>query len=863
MAFGSTLLRESTQVQLEQQIDRNWRGAYDILVLPPGVQLDVERTDGLVEPNFLGFGGRGGITMAQLDAIRALDGVDLAAPVMTVGFLRHIDPVPSLFVSQLPSRPTAYRLSLSATSNDGLDERLIQSQVGHVVLGPADLASPEPPPFTSDLSFSWATDGVEIAFSPLPSLGGMVIAVDPRTEMELLGSTAGFLESLAAVESVSREAATFDVSRIPADEFALEALEIESARSATDQMSRPVVPMVASRELYADLSLSIKIEEVATLDDYPPGVDSFADLPATSSPLSAEISGAELMRPFAAPSLTLLWPGSNPPDGTTFITDAPSVVDPVLMRRPDYEQREPLSGSGAPSFTIAQVGVVTAAGEPIEFLEAMPQRLNLVVGTEAAYRKSEPSEDLGAVDPLFAPLGSFDLDELDLPDNPLNYVPLGAYDPPATALIADDDGTVTDPVSMSGTLNPVGLIAGPPLAITDLTGAADLTGSVSIDAVRIRVRDVDRFTVDGQRRVEAVAAELRGLGLDARVVAGSSPQRVEIFVPGYLATADTADDLGWVEQRWTTLGAAVRASGALTGSTLALMGLALLSAAAFAMGGHFAQQSVRLREIGIQRALGWQEEEIRWWHISEALSAGLLLVASSTVVWLVVGGVSQGLIAAIGLSATYAAGSAIGSMSLTRITSRRNLVRGGEAAWRPVRRPVVGGAVSYGLRAAFSRPIRGAAIGTLLAVAGIAAAAGTEILLRIPAQAGPTLLATFLTDSLRLGQLTILFVSAVGAAAFVAFLIRHETVERRDEWRALAVAGWSRTAISAARAGEIAPVAGLSSIVAGSVAVLTSALIDGAVTLPGPAAGVLTVLFIAVIATATSLRKAWGTGSHA
>lgn len=151
LAVGSSLLRETSEAQLNVEVDRNWRGSYDILVLPPGLELDIESTNGLVEPNFLSFGGRGGITAEQLDAIRRIEAVELVAPVMTVGYLRHVEPVPSVFTSQLPKQPMVYRLTLTATTNDGLQDRLIQSQVGHVALGPADLDSADPPPFVSEL----------------------------------------------------------------------------------------------------------------------------------------------------------------------------------------------------------------------------------------------------------------------------------------------------------------------------------------------------------------------------------------------------------------------------------------------------------------------------------------------------------------------------------------------------------------------------------------------------------------------------------------------------------------------------------------------------------------------------------------
>lgn len=857
--MSASLLRDSTQVRLEQEIDENWRGAYDILVLPLEQELGIEQTSGLVEPNFLGFVGRGGISLSQLEEIRRLDDVELAAPIMTVGLLRHTDPVPSLFASQLPGTPTLYQLTLEATTDDGLGERLIQTEAGRLVLGPAELDSTGPLPFLSDLDFSWAADGVEIAFAPLPSIGGIAVAVDPVAEKELLGPSADFLDPLIAANGAGRTAGTFPSSRIPSDAFPLEALEIEFARDTPADAARSVVPMVVSERLYAELSIEITIDELAAYQQYPESIDrAIGSGGAPRDRFQAELRGSELIRPFAAPSLTVLWPGSSPPNGTTYVSSTPSAIEPMLIGRPAYEPRTARTGSGAPSFTIEFVGPVTAGGQAAGTAPrpngTRPQAVSL--GIEAAYRRLEDAPGSALRAPLFAPLGTYDLASLILPNNPLNYVPFGAYYPPNTHHIADPQGASLPPRAMSSTLNPLGLLSVPPLAVLDLAGAQSLRGDVSIDAVRIRVAEIDAFTPEAKDRLQDVALQLRGMGLNGRIVAGSSPQPVEVYVPGYYQEPDTRD-LGWISQTWTTLGAAQRVSSSFGATNTILLGLAIATAGAFAVGVSLARQSARLKDIHVFRALGWGEGEITRWYLSEALIGGAVLLVVAAVTWIIARGAPEGLVVALALAVVYPVGELLGWLSVSRLSARSESIVGGEVSLRPAARPVVRTPVGYGLRALRSRPIRAIALAGPLVISGVAVGFGIAVLTASRDQAGPTLLAGFLADALHLNQVAMLASIVLGSAGLAAFLLRIDARDRLTEWRSLAAAGWSLSPMMSARIAEVAPISLVASaLVAGTVVALGRAT-GTAVPLYAILIGTAIVFLVAAIGTAFSILKIW------
>lgn len=858
LVTGAALLSDRAEVRLEQEIDDNWRGAYDLLVLSGDQNLRVGETDGLVEPNFLGFVGDGGISMQQLDAIQDMPGVDVAAPIMTVGLLRHVDPVPSLFTSALPDDPTLYRLTLTVTTDDGISERLIQSETGMVVLGPADLESGAQPPFLSEFDFSWASDGVEIGFTPLPSIAGLAIAVDPVAEKELLGSSAQFLDPLIAAASVERQAGTFSVG-IPADQFPLEALELDFAAGDPSTASRPVVPLVASQTLYSDISVSVAIDELATLEEFPDSLADVADEADGVGPrLEADLQGSGILRPFSTPSLGVLWPGSQPPDGETYISATTSALEPTLVERPEYAERASRD-EGRPSFTIKPVGPVSADGGPpgSVSLEEAPRMERVTVGLEAAYREIGRTEVPWTEPPLLAPIGTYDLASLELPDNPLNYVPFGAYDPPATMLVAGPDGRSVEPKGVTGTLNPAGLIQAPPLAVTDLAGAEALRGDVSIGAIRVRVSRLGSFDL-AQPRLEELAGRIRGMGLDVRIVAGASPQPVEIYVPGYYPEATETQDLGWVQQRWTTLGAAQRVTASLSATSFSLFALSIATAISFAIGINMSRHSARIQEIGTLRLLGWPERRIRRWYLGEAAAGSVWLLAASLGVWLTVRGAPEGLVAALLIAAVYPLGGIVADLVTTLFGNQRSILGPPWATSKQIPRNITT-AARYGVRAAVAAPMRSLALLVPLVTLSLALAHAANVIVVSRADAGPTLLAGHAAGVLQGPHLTMLAGILLGSAGLVAFLLRLDAQARVAEWRILTVTGWRRRDVMEARLAEVGSVA-IAALSISIVAMIAIGILSRGEAPPlvlGLLSGAMSVV-LACVAGLVSVRRVWG-----
>lgn len=87
-AVLTTGLQGRSQLLLAEGLDENWRGAYDLLVTPADRAPSMCETEqGMrIAPNFVsGTAGFGGLSLDDLEAIRAVEGVEVAAPIGLVG----------------------------------------------------------------------------------------------------------------------------------------------------------------------------------------------------------------------------------------------------------------------------------------------------------------------------------------------------------------------------------------------------------------------------------------------------------------------------------------------------------------------------------------------------------------------------------------------------------------------------------------------------------------------------------------------------------------------------------------------------------------------------------------------------------
>lgn len=106
---------QTTVVQGNQIISQSWRSSYDLVVLPP--QAQVASKDIIAGDLLEGYDG--GISMQQYEQIQKLPGIEVAAPIAYIGYVKM--PVPHILFStpSQPLTPGYYRPDWMLTAFNG------------------------------------------------------------------------------------------------------------------------------------------------------------------------------------------------------------------------------------------------------------------------------------------------------------------------------------------------------------------------------------------------------------------------------------------------------------------------------------------------------------------------------------------------------------------------------------------------------------------------------------------------------------------------------------------------------------------------------------------------------------------------
>jgi hypothetical protein len=466
-----------------------------------------------------------------------------------------------------------------------------------------------------------------VRLGKLPAFTSIVLAVDPIAEMQLLGEeNAAFLDRLIRVP-FERETEGGEVELgwkpVPKEREATEEwadlVDRELSPVAWGHIvsdvhragvAAPIVPLIINGEpmRQLELRLDISLAERA-VSDAPMDLETLRALPDESfvpwATLEAGISNSLI--PLSSSILTLVFPGDTLPDGENggvSWSDAAS-LEPMLIGRPSYVGVD--APGNNPAFEVVPGDVVGSDGLPVGSTYADWSGMDSAVGLVRSFRSmTGVGGDSGV---LVAPLDTFTLANIiDPAAADASYVPLGFS--ATTNTWRDLSGGERENVLAN--LSGVDFITAAPGAFTDLEGGRTLRGGVPIDAIRVRVAGITSYTPEAQNKIVQVAGQIELLGLNATIVAGSSPQEVSLYVPDYFVDAiGNSADLGWVSQEWSTLGAAITVEAALSGTTLALAVVALVSGTV-GLGVTTLANARRLRPIVAGLAqIGWRRSHIR------------------------------------------------------------------------------------------------------------------------------------------------------------------------------------------------------------------------------------------------------------
>ncbi|OLF14190.1 hypothetical protein BLA60_03320 [Actinophytocola xinjiangensis] len=648
---GFTVLSAGAAVQrlqVESTVAAHARSAYDILVRPRGSRNDLERERGLIAPNSLS-GSYGGISLAQLDQIRAAGNVEVAAPIAMLGYVKlQLNQTVDLTDQVDPTaRRQLFRITPSVIANHGLT--VLDDAPRYVYLSRNRLVAED-----SDYG-KWA-DGTywvggmegcvtvrevvsaeefrQVCVRPYEdweTADGTTARERTRVEPYWVNENGQYLNAIAdrgappgdrLVVTVTWNVMVLAAAIDPAAEAELVGLDdaIVSGRylSPTDRPARTRdprstderdqyftgIPALTANARYLDEQVELSVEslgpelaETAVDREWDDWVPRLADVKGASAGEPVRVSSNPWLDADVAYADASIMYRVGPP---SYHTGADGVLRPEV-RTPDPE-----------AWTIRDVGVYFDL-PPRLVAEKGFRRLTRLGGTMSSSRRKPEYTQVGKFDP--ARISDF---------SPLTTVPLETYQAPRAVGADQRSRDLLGGEALRPNSNPADYLNTPPLILTNLDSLSAITSlwreDEPVSAVRVRVAGVTGVDERSQELLRTTAERIATTtGLDVDVTLGSSPQPLTVALsagggrPGLTLTED-----------WSRKGAAVAIVQAADRKSLVLFGLILVVCTLFLANAVTAAVRDRRRELAVLTCLGWPARRLAGVVLAEVVGVGLI-----------------------------------------------------------------------------------------------------------------------------------------------------------------------------------------------------------------------------------------------
>ncbi len=642
----------SQQVLVDRTLEEYQRTTYDILVRAPENVSEIEKEYGLVEANHLN-GTAGGITVQQVEQIKAIPDVEVAAPIAVLGYMDRgytgvtiMDPLPA----------GIYRISGSVGIVEGGQYTTTAQLASYYAMHLGEKLT------DNNYTGSWdefvrlrlaitmmGADPIEEGFEiRLPKTGDrmLIAAIDPEQEARL----------------------------VHLDDMLVSGKYLPQDPPLTIYHGYLYIPVLFNIHDYIQQTISVQLERLDfDLDasrNYAQQLQTIPDQAALDAIERQALYNLDM-------TLQRIWQktttqlqveqgqvvGVHESNASTFGTlYAPTAVQ--------YREMEDVP-AGLPEDMLVLEAIprsLTAENENDlwDQLGTQEQREWAAIGSwqvepEVTYRTLSPRFEYDLIfNPYAEGNGQFEIDtSTALGGSSLNQVPLETYLPPSAVLKYDENGqALENPVTLTPTLNNEGYLVSPPDLLISLTSAQQLleygcvdvvtdetsvsgfkpisvpcdAGDDIISAIRVRVGGITEMGADAQARIEQVADEIvRQTGLHVDVMVGSSPQPVLVHIPGYQGV----EGRGYIEEYWvkknvnTLIQSGMNlADSLLFAAMLAAGALLLFNLNTFLMLG-------RVSEVALYNALGWRRSAIIKRLLGQVLPVGLLSILLAALLSLV------------------------------------------------------------------------------------------------------------------------------------------------------------------------------------------------------------------------------------
>ncbi|MFE6978693.1 FtsX-like permease family protein [Streptomyces sp. NPDC057682] len=762
------------------------RGAYDLLIRPPGAAQDLENAQGLIRPNSLSD-VYGGITLDQLAAVRRVPGVEVAAPLEVLGYATEPGAV-SVDLAGLVPRGTRGVFELGRTWHYDGGLSALPQRPHTVFITPYPLETVPGTPVSRQEADGKAQYLTDRYFEVLPSgkrrevcKGGLRAeeqstglsaavtclswsGVTARGEQASPGGSgprtrvvfAFPVTSLVAGIDPEAESRLFGLAGAVTEGRYLTSAAPRTVPAGADEVPGAVLPVLRSSRAAGDLTVEVTLTREGAGR---PLLDKRFD---AASRQPEQRSGEQLA--VGLGSLLATGPVSydSGPDGT---------VRPRTVPRPDKAAT-----------------LLPLDGQDVWFRSLVPQG-------EQFERPSALPEVVGTFDPERLP--EFDAG---------SRLPLGTYGQPALTGADARSRKLLGGRALRPASSPTSYIQQPPLLLTS-TAAARWLGdhgyltseqaAAPVSAIRVKVAGVTGADAVSRERVRQAAESVGRIpGLRVDITLGSSPARLTVDLP---AGTNGRPALALTEW-WSRKNVAERIIRASDTKSLVLLALVLVVCVLFV--GNAAASSVRARraELGLLAAVGWRRRHLFGLVLGEVLLLG-------TVAGILGAGVAWGASRALGVDAP--AGHLLAAVPVALAVAA---AAGGVPAWLASRVPpatALRPALSTGGRARMFAGVTGLALAgavrargrSLLGAAAVATASAAALVLLAAAYAFKGTLAGSLlgetvsvqvraTDVAAVVTMAVLSVVAVGDVMYLG------VQERAAEFALLRAVGWGDAVVT-------------------------------------------------------------------
>jgi putative ABC transport system permease protein len=655
----------TSRLEVKGKVAANFRSAYDILVRPPHSITPLERSDRLVQENYLS-GIFGGITMKQYHLIKHLSGVQVAAPIAMVGYTlpivnlryalnKYVDPTKSQQLLRVDFRWTSDR-GLTRThdatryffvtkepinhgqSNYGALRDPVTGRLIHVGASFDDLDTNRTSAFENPpnlIPFSTTTPGTlaqdyglkpgQIGSNYLYRMPLMIAAVDPKAEADLVGL---------------KQAVTSGRYLTERDHITKTVVHAKGGQPLTYRQ----IPMLMSGRLTSDETMTTVVSKVDTgiPDNQLPGRLAAKNAPRWVTHLPFHVVHRtrhpgnqvyqRLLQTYTR-SQSVQYPAQYWSAGQVdYRRSAAGHLRPRPRTNNPFTWTDSTEGFFAPP----------EAGD-IGFRKLIVAEASNQISSGNVYNAPEPQV-----------VGQFDPRKIE-GFSKLSQVPLTTYYPPAAAPGDPRAARLLHGQSLLPNNNLAGYLQQPPLLLTNLRSLPAFYDSQAftpltngenrgnptawkapISVIRVRVAGVTGADDASRERVRLVAEQIaRRTGLDVDITIGTSPTPQLIDLPaGKYGRPKLTLTEGWVKK-----GVAVQLLSAIDTKSLLLFGLVLLVCALFLLNAVTAAVRSRTAELGILSCLGWSSRRIFWLLEIELLVTGLIAGLVGTAIALALVGV--------------------------------------------------------------------------------------------------------------------------------------------------------------------------------------------------------------------------------